>query len=115
MCRECWGWRRSGGFKGTKRSGFTARHGDESWSDTQYQRDGLDGAELVPVTLLWLTPCTSQSLQVTPDEKQSSLFKLVSFITGMKNSLKGGWGRGFGGDVQDAACLRRGMGQRAGW
>ncbi|KAG2429769.1 hypothetical protein HXX76_010553 [Chlamydomonas incerta] len=26
---------------------------------------------------------------VTPDEKQSSLFKLVSFITGMKNSLKG--------------------------
>lgn len=26
---------------------------------------------------------------VTPDEKQSSLFKLVSFITGFKNSLKG--------------------------
>lgn len=30
---------------------------------------------------------------VTPDEKQTSLFKLVSFITGMKNSLKGEWGR----------------------
>lgn len=27
---------------------------------------------------------------VTPDEKQNSLFKLVSFITGFKNSLKGG-------------------------
>ena len=26
---------------------------------------------------------------VTPDEKQSQLFKLVSFITGLKNSLKG--------------------------
>jgi hypothetical protein len=26
---------------------------------------------------------------VTPDEKQSMLFKLVSFITGWKNSLKG--------------------------
>lgn len=25
---------------------------------------------------------------VTPDEKQSKLFKLVSFITGFKNSLK---------------------------
>lgn len=27
---------------------------------------------------------------VTPDEKQSQLFKLVSLITGWKNSLKGG-------------------------
>jgi len=26
---------------------------------------------------------------VTPDEKQSALFKLVSYITGFKNSLKG--------------------------
>ncbi|GFR40340.1 hypothetical protein Agub_g882, partial [Astrephomene gubernaculifera] len=36
---------------------------------------------------------------VTPDEKQSSLFKLVSFITGMKNSLKGA------GYFLGAACL----------
>lgn len=26
---------------------------------------------------------------VTPDEQQTKLFKLVSFITGWKNSLKG--------------------------
>jgi len=26
---------------------------------------------------------------VTPDEKETQLFKLVSFITGFKNSLKG--------------------------
>jgi hypothetical protein len=28
---------------------------------------------------------------VTPDEKQGRLFKLVSLITGWKNSLKGAW------------------------
>lgn len=39
---------------------------------------------------LWHTGGKTVTKLVTPDEKQSQLFKLVSLITGWKNSLKGG-------------------------
>lgn len=49
---------------------------------------------LEPVlTLAPPTPAGGKTVTklVTPDEQQSRLFKLVSLITGWKNSLKGGW------------------------
>ncbi|KAG2496544.1 hypothetical protein HYH03_005367 [Edaphochlamys debaryana] len=64
------------------------------WSD-DWSAPGQQWKAILFVTLAQMLCGIAKDLTklggklVTPDEKQSSLFKLVSFITGMKNSLKG--------------------------